>query len=150
MTASASAASEPPVCSRWTATALIVPVTVTRHSARPMDGAATRDADGATAVLGTAVGVGTAEIDGDAAVTAADGTVAGLAQDYPTAGTASSVSLSFPDNGNFTVFGKVTRGLDVARKIFMRPTIIDDGDAGSHRPEKPVVIRKVTIHERRS
>jgi len=49
-------------------------------------------------------------------------------------------------DGNFTVFGKVTRGLDVARKIFMQPTIIEEDDAGSHRPEKPVVIRKVTIH----
>jgi len=52
-------------------------------------------------------------------------------------------------DGNYTVFGKVTRGLDVARKIFIRPTIIEEEDAGSHRPEKPVVIRKVTIRERR-
>jgi len=51
-------------------------------------------------------------------------------------------------DGNFTVFGKVTHGLDVARKIFMRPTIIEEDDAGSHRPEKPVVIRKVTIHSK--
>jgi cyclophilin family peptidyl-prolyl cis-trans isomerase len=50
-------------------------------------------------------------------------------------------------DGNFTVFGKVTRGLDVARKISLQPIIIDDQDAeGSHRPEKPIRIKKVTIH----
>lgn len=52
-------------------------------------------------------------------------------------------------DGNYTVIGKVTRGLAVARTIFMRPTIIEEEDGGSHRPEKPVIIRKVTIHERR-
>jgi cyclophilin family peptidyl-prolyl cis-trans isomerase len=50
-------------------------------------------------------------------------------------------------DGNFTVFGKVTRGLDVARRISLQPVILDDEDAeGSHRPEKPVKIKKVTIH----
>jgi cyclophilin family peptidyl-prolyl cis-trans isomerase len=50
-------------------------------------------------------------------------------------------------DGNFTIFGKVTQGMDVVRKIFLQPVIVDDEDAeGSHRPEKPVVIRKVTIH----
>lgn len=48
-------------------------------------------------------------------------------------------------NGNFTVFGKVTSGLDVARKIHQRPVI--EGEGGYNRPEKPVVIRKVTITE---
>ena len=49
-------------------------------------------------------------------------------------------------DGNFTVFGKVTQGLDVARKISLQPIILDDQDTeGSHRPEKPVKIRKVTI-----
>ncbi len=52
-------------------------------------------------------------------------------------------------DGMYTVFGKVTRGLDVARKIHLAPVIIDDSDPNvSHRPEKPVVIRKVTIHAR--
>ena len=50
-------------------------------------------------------------------------------------------------DGNFTVFGKVTQGLDVARRISTQPIILDDQDAeGSHRPEKPVKIKKVTIH----
>jgi cyclophilin family peptidyl-prolyl cis-trans isomerase len=50
-------------------------------------------------------------------------------------------------DGNYTVFGKVTRGLDVARKIHVRPVIVDDEDAdGSRRPEKPVIIKKVTNH----
>jgi cyclophilin family peptidyl-prolyl cis-trans isomerase len=50
-------------------------------------------------------------------------------------------------DGNYTVFGKVTRGLDVARKIHLRPVIVDDQDAdGNRRPEKPVRIKKVTIH----
>jgi cyclophilin family peptidyl-prolyl cis-trans isomerase len=50
-------------------------------------------------------------------------------------------------DGNFTVFGKVTRGLDVARKIAEQPIILDDQDAeGSHRPEKPIKIKRVTIH----
>jgi cyclophilin family peptidyl-prolyl cis-trans isomerase len=50
-------------------------------------------------------------------------------------------------DGNFTVFGKVTRGLDVADRISKQPIILDDQDTeGSHRPEKPIKIRKVTIH----
>ena len=49
-------------------------------------------------------------------------------------------------DGNFTVFGKVTQGLDVARRISKQPLILDDQDAeGSHRPEKPITIKKVTI-----
>jgi cyclophilin family peptidyl-prolyl cis-trans isomerase len=49
-------------------------------------------------------------------------------------------------DGNFTVFGKVTQGLDVARKISVQPIVLDDQDAeGSHRPEKPIKITKVTI-----
>ena len=50
-------------------------------------------------------------------------------------------------DGNFTVFGKVTRGLDVADRIAKQPIILDDQDTeGSHRPEKPIKIKKVTIH----
>ncbi len=46
-------------------------------------------------------------------------------------------------NEHYTVFGKVTQGLDVARKILSLPVRNDtpEGD----RPLKPVVIRKVTI-----
>jgi cyclophilin family peptidyl-prolyl cis-trans isomerase len=48
---------------------------------------------------------------------------------------------------NYTIFGKVTQGLDVARRIYRKPTIIDEQDRdGSRRPEKPVLIKKVTIH----
>jgi cyclophilin family peptidyl-prolyl cis-trans isomerase len=52
-------------------------------------------------------------------------------------------------DNNYTVFGKVVEGLDVARKISMRPVIIDEQDVGnSRRPEKPVVIDKVMIQTR--
>ena len=54
---------------------------------------------------------------------------------------------SFMD-GNYTIFGKVVQGLDVARKIYQQPVIVDDQDHdGARRPEQPIVIRKVTIHE---
>ncbi len=46
-------------------------------------------------------------------------------------------------DGNFTVFGKVTRGLDVAHKIAKRRPR-DDDETKDH-PETPAVIRKVTI-----
>jgi cyclophilin family peptidyl-prolyl cis-trans isomerase len=46
---------------------------------------------------------------------------------------------------NFTVFGKVTRGLDVARRIFSLPVRTDPDYPEGDRPVKPVVIRKVTI-----
>lgn len=50
-------------------------------------------------------------------------------------------------DGAYTVFGKVTRGLDVAREIFKQPVRRDDKDPEQDfRPLKPVVIRKVTIH----
>jgi peptidyl-prolyl cis-trans isomerase B (cyclophilin B) len=42
---------------------------------------------------------------------------------------------------NYTAFGKVTQGLDVARAIRARPVRMDEKD----RPERPVVIRSVTI-----
>jgi peptidyl-prolyl cis-trans isomerase B (cyclophilin B) len=50
-------------------------------------------------------------------------------------------------DGNFTVFGKVTQGLDVARTIAKQPTREYEEDvAGSLRPDKPIKIKKVTIH----
>ncbi|HZT81333.1 MAG TPA: peptidylprolyl isomerase [Gemmataceae bacterium] len=50
-------------------------------------------------------------------------------------------------DGNYTVFGKVTKGLDVVRRIFEQPVRIDEGDfEGHHRPEQPVVIKRVTVH----
>jgi len=85
-------------------------------------------------------------------VTHEEGTVGachGSAKD--TAGCRFYITLcKFPNlDGNFTVFGKVTRGLDVARKIFQQPVIISPEDLdNSRRPEKPVVMQKVTIHTR--
>ncbi|HLN31790.1 MAG TPA: peptidylprolyl isomerase [Gemmataceae bacterium] len=49
-------------------------------------------------------------------------------------------------DGNFTVFGKVTEGIDIARRIFSLPVRNDSKYPEGDRPEKPVVIRKVTIH----
>jgi cyclophilin family peptidyl-prolyl cis-trans isomerase len=49
-------------------------------------------------------------------------------------------------NGHCTLFGKVTSGLDVVRKMHQQPVIELESEIGFSRPEKPVVIRKVTIH----
>lgn len=43
----------------------------------------------------------------------------------------------------YTVFGKVTRGLDVAEAINQRPVVDEDP---FDRPREPVIIRSVTIH----
>jgi peptidyl-prolyl cis-trans isomerase B (cyclophilin B) len=52
-------------------------------------------------------------------------------------------------DGNYTAFGKVTRGLDVARKILMQPGVSFETDPdGSRRPLHPVVIRTVSVHAR--
>ena len=48
-------------------------------------------------------------------------------------------------DGTFTIFGKVTSGLDVARRIFSLPVRNDPEYPEGDRPEKPVVIRSVTI-----
>jgi peptidyl-prolyl cis-trans isomerase B (cyclophilin B) len=48
-------------------------------------------------------------------------------------------------NGLYTIFGKVTRGLDVARKIHQQPVIDDEDDRGYFRPAKAVLIHKVSI-----
>jgi peptidyl-prolyl cis-trans isomerase B (cyclophilin B) len=50
--------------------------------------------------------------------------------------------------GIYTVFGKVTKGLDVAHKIHEQPVIEPEQEVGYTRPLKPVVIRKVTINTR--
>jgi peptidyl-prolyl cis-trans isomerase B (cyclophilin B) len=47
---------------------------------------------------------------------------------------------------HFTVFGKVTSGLDVARRILSLPVRNDAEYPEGDRPERPVVIRKVAIH----
>ncbi len=46
-------------------------------------------------------------------------------------------------DGNWTVFGKVTRGLDVARQIFARPAHTEEGM--QDRPKEPVIIRAVVV-----
>jgi peptidyl-prolyl cis-trans isomerase B (cyclophilin B) len=47
---------------------------------------------------------------------------------------------------SYTVFGKVTKGLDVARKIHQQPVVEEEQEIGYSRPLSPVIIRKVTIH----
>jgi peptidylprolyl isomerase len=48
-------------------------------------------------------------------------------------------------DGNFTIFGKVTQGLDVARRVFWLPVRNDPEYPEGDRPQNPVVIRHVTI-----
>jgi peptidyl-prolyl cis-trans isomerase B (cyclophilin B) len=72
-----------------------------------------------------------------------EGTVGACRADDPdTAGCRFYITLSKAPvmDGNFTVFGRVTSGLDVVRKIAQRPR-----PEGSIRPTTPAVIRKVTI-----
>ncbi len=54
-------------------------------------------------------------------------------------------------DGATTLFGKVTTGLDVARKILSGPVASEDKDiVGGRRPVKPAVIHKVTISQQES
>jgi peptidyl-prolyl cis-trans isomerase B (cyclophilin B) len=47
---------------------------------------------------------------------------------------------------DYTVFGKVTRGLDVVRTMFTKPVVIEDQDPPGHnRPKDPIFIRKATV-----
>ncbi|HEV3263619.1 MAG TPA: peptidylprolyl isomerase, partial [Gemmataceae bacterium] len=46
-------------------------------------------------------------------------------------------------DGDYTVFGKVTQGLDIARRILSLP-LSNEAPEGD-RPARPVVIRKVII-----
>ena len=48
-------------------------------------------------------------------------------------------------DGNFTIFGKITTGIDVAQRIFSLPVRNDAEYPDGDRPAKPVLIRKVTI-----
>jgi peptidyl-prolyl cis-trans isomerase B (cyclophilin B) len=48
-------------------------------------------------------------------------------------------------DGERTIFGKVTRGLDVVRRISTQPVINSPEYPLGDRPEKPTVLRKVTI-----
>lgn len=50
-------------------------------------------------------------------------------------------------DGNTTLFGKVVKGLDRARRIYQQPVVAEDAEKeGGRRPQQPVVIQKVTIH----
>jgi cyclophilin family peptidyl-prolyl cis-trans isomerase len=75
-----------------------------------------------------------------------EGTVGACrAEEEDTAATRFYINLTkapFLD-GNYTVFGKVVEGLDVLRKIAKEPVVIDD--EGVSRPEKAILINKVTI-----
>jgi len=51
-------------------------------------------------------------------------------------------------DGHWTVFGKVTKGMEVANEIFRQPTVEDLESPSAGRPVKPVVIRKVTVTRR--
>jgi peptidyl-prolyl cis-trans isomerase B (cyclophilin B) len=48
-------------------------------------------------------------------------------------------------DGNYTIFAKVTKGLDIVRKIHEQPAVELEEETGYSRPLKPVIIRKVTI-----
>lgn len=49
-----------------------------------------------------------------------------------------------PEATNMRFFGKVVQGMDVARKIAIKPVIVhEDEPPGSHSPETPVIIRRV-------
>jgi peptidyl-prolyl cis-trans isomerase B (cyclophilin B) len=56
-----------------------------------------------------------------------------------------NLSKSADIDGNYTVFGKVTSGLNVARNILALPVRRDTEFPDADHPVKPVVIRKVTI-----
>jgi cyclophilin family peptidyl-prolyl cis-trans isomerase len=53
-------------------------------------------------------------------------------------------------DGERTIFGKVSRGLDVVRRIATQPVVNSPEYPQGDRPERPVVIRKVTIQVSRA
>jgi cyclophilin family peptidyl-prolyl cis-trans isomerase len=75
-----------------------------------------------------------------------EGTVGAVhLQEPDTAGSRFYINLSpapYLDD-NYTIFGKVTGGLDVVRRIAAQPAIVDEG-----RFEKPTVIKSVTVISR--
>lgn len=51
----------------------------------------------------------------------------------------------------YTIFGRVTKGLEIAQKISAQPLQVDEGSSPraeekSGRPRQPVIMRSVTIH----
>jgi peptidyl-prolyl cis-trans isomerase B (cyclophilin B) len=58
-----------------------------------------------------------------------------------------SLSKAPFNDTHYTIFGQVTRGLDVARRIFDQPIAAEErGHYGLLKPERPVMIQKVLIH----
>lgn len=53
------------------------------------------------------------------------------------------VQTDFPLDASYTIFGKVTRGMEVVDKIISEPT--SRGIGGMTKPVTPAVIKKVTI-----
>jgi peptidyl-prolyl cis-trans isomerase B (cyclophilin B) len=77
------------------------------------------------------------------------GTVGAVRDEHPdTAACKFYITLSPAPvlDGEFTIFGKVTRGLDVASRILTQPVRNDAEFPQGDRPVNPIVIRKVTIH----
>lgn len=70
-----------------------------------------------------------------------------LGETTDTAGCRFYISLSRAPvlDGERTIFGKVTRGLDVVRRIATQPVSNTPDYPDGSRPERPTVIRKVTI-----
>jgi cyclophilin family peptidyl-prolyl cis-trans isomerase len=82
----------------------------------------------------------------DVTVTHAPGTIgAWHGEDMESAACKFYINLSKADwmDGSFTLFGKVTKGLEVLRAIHARPV---GQDGLRDRPVEPVVIRRVVIH----
>jgi cyclophilin family peptidyl-prolyl cis-trans isomerase len=78
----------------------------------------------------------------------APGVVGACHEDGPdTAGTRFYIALTPAPvlDGSFTVFARVKSGLEVASKIAQQPVRRDTPAGTGERPEKPVVIRKVTV-----
>jgi peptidyl-prolyl cis-trans isomerase B (cyclophilin B) len=48
-------------------------------------------------------------------------------------------------DGNFTAFGKITKGLEIARKIAEQPVVSAEPGPDQGRPAMPIVIRKVVV-----
>lgn len=57
-------------------------------------------------------------------------------------------SAPFMDE-NYSAIGKITKGMEVARKIYSMP-LKAENEEGSRKPEKPVTIKKITIQTRNS
>jgi cyclophilin family peptidyl-prolyl cis-trans isomerase len=77
-----------------------------------------------------------------------EGTVgACLGEDPDTAACRFYITLSPAPvlDGERTIFGKVSRGLDVVRRISSQPVINSPEYPFGDRPEKPIVIRKMKI-----